>query len=268
MTNTFAQRVALITGAGSGLGREMARLLAAEGAAVAAIDLAAGPLRELASQLAGKPFAGAVADVTDLPGLRRAVAELEGQVGPVELLIASAGIGRETSALDFHAEDIEAHVRVNLIGVANSIDAVLPGMLQRRRGQLVGISSLASYRGLPFMAGYCASKAGLNALLESLRVELKSQGIDVTTICPGWVRTPMTATVKLPMPGLLEVEDAARRILEAVQRRQAFHAFPRASRRQVRLLHWLPANLSDWIIRHAARKIKSQGPGIRSQDSG
>src|SRR5207245_2000808 len=100
----------------------------------------------------------------------------------IDLLIANAGIGIETSALAFRAEDIEAQIRVNLIGVANSIEAVLPAMLARRRGHLAAISSLASYRGLPKMAGYCASKAGVNALLDAVRVEVRSHGIAVTTI--------------------------------------------------------------------------------------
>jgi short-subunit dehydrogenase len=245
----------LITGAGSGIGRQLAMTLAAEGAAIAAVDLQAGPLESLAAELADKPSAWAVADVTDLAGLRRATADLEQRLGPTDLLIASAGIGRETSALDFHAEDIEDIVRVNLIGVANSIDAVLPGMLTRRRGHLAGISSLASYRGLPHMAGYCAAKAGLNALLESLRVELAPQGIAVTTVCPGWIRTPMTATVKMPMPNLMEVADAARRIVEALRRRRPFIAFPTAAARQVRLLRWLPSGLSDWLVQRAVRKM-------------
>src|SRR5262249_39253247 len=145
-------------------------------------------------------------------------------------------------------EDIETIVRVNLIGVSNSVAAVLPGMIERRRGHLVGISSLASYRGLPRMAGYCASKAGLNALLDALRVELKPCGIAVTTICPGWVRTAMTANVDIPMPGILEVDDAAHRIVEAIHRRRPFFAFPRPSARQVRFLGLLPSRASDWLL--------------------
>src|SRR5947209_64938 len=124
---SFTNRVVLITGAASGLGRQLALNLAGEGAVLAALDLNAAPLETLAGELQGRRLAWAAADVTDLPALRRAVAELEQKLGPVDLLIASAGIGRETSALDFHAEDVEAIVRVNLIGVANSIDAVLPG---------------------------------------------------------------------------------------------------------------------------------------------
>jgi short-subunit dehydrogenase len=258
MPSSFAGRVVLLTGAGSGIGRQLALTLAAERAAVAGIDREAGALGKLAGELAGKRFAWAVADVTDRPGLRRAAAELEQRLGPTDLLIASAGVGRETTAADFHAEDVEAIVRVNLVGVANSIEAVLPGMLERRRGHLVVISSLASYRGLPRMAGYCASKAGVNALLEGLRPELKRHGIAVTTVCPGWVRTPLTASIKGPLPNLLEVDDAARRILKAVRKGKPFFAFPRASVRQVRLLRWLPARLSDWLLERALRRMSGQ----------
>jgi short-subunit dehydrogenase len=249
----------LITGAGSGLGRQLARELSAGGTAIAAIDLHAEPLQKLEAELAGRPLAWAVSDVTDRERLRPAVAALQERLGPVDLLIANAGIGRETSALSFRAEDVEAMVRVNLIGVANSIDAVLAGMVAQRRGHLVGISSLASYRGLPSMAGYCATKAGVNALLEGLRVELRQCGIDVTTVCPGWIRTPLTEDIRVPKPGLLEVEDAARRIVRAICRRVPFVAFPRSSLRLVRLLHWLPARLSDWLLARQWRKIAERG---------
>jgi NAD(P)-dependent dehydrogenase (short-subunit alcohol dehydrogenase family) len=245
----FSGRVALITGAGGGLGRQLALTLAGAGAAIAAIDLAAEPLAKLAEALPGKPVAWAVADVTDRAALTAAVHDLVGRLGPVDLLVANAGIGLETSAVEFRAADIEAQVRVNLIGVANSVEAVLPGMLERQRGHLVGISSLASYRGLPKMAGYCASKAGLNALLDSLRLELRPHGIAVTTICPGWIRTALTANIRVPKPYLLEVEDAARHIVEAVRRRRPFYAFPPPAARRVRLLRWLPAGLSDWALR-------------------
>src|SRR5947199_122165 len=139
---------------------------------------------------------------------RRAATRLESEIGPTDVLIACAGIGKETSALNFRAEDIAAQVNVNLIGVANSIDAVLAGMRQRRSGHLVVLSSLASYRGLPMMAGYCASKAGVSALFESLRVELEPLGLHVTIICPGWIRTPLTTSIDVPQPYMMEVEFA------------------------------------------------------------
>jgi NAD(P)-dependent dehydrogenase (short-subunit alcohol dehydrogenase family) len=245
----FKGRIVLITGAASGLGRQLALTLASEGATIAAVDLAVEPLTKLAADLSGKPVATAVADVTDRPALLAAVAEVARQLGPIDLLFANAGIGRETAAIPFRAEDVEAQIRVNLIGVANSIEAVLPAMLERRHGHLVGISSLASYRGLPKMAGYCASKAGVNALLDALRLELQPHGIAVTTICPGWIRTALTANIRVAQPYLMEVDDAARRIVEAVRRRRPFYAFPPPAARRVRLLRWLPCGLSDWALR-------------------
>jgi NAD(P)-dependent dehydrogenase (short-subunit alcohol dehydrogenase family) len=258
----FHNQVALITGAGSGIGRQLALTLADEGATIAAVDLHPEPLVRLAEELAGKKSAWAVADVTDRNALKAAVSQLGESLGPIDLLIANAGIGLPTSALDFRSEDFEAVIRVNLVGVANSIDAVLPGMLARKRGHLVGISSLASFRGLPHMAGYCASKAGVNALLDSMRVELKAYGIAVTTICPGWVRTPMTTRIEAPLPNLLEVEKAVRHIVGAIRKRTPFFAFPRPSALRVRLMGWLPCGLSDGIVCRMLRKLAEKRTGV------
>src|SRR5262249_32198025 len=153
-------RIALITGAGRGIGRQLALDLLAEGAAVAALDIDAEPLAELAAGVPGQRLVCVTADVTDRVGVRKAGKDGEVKLGLIDLLIASAGIGRENPAVGFSASDFEAQVRVNLIGVANSVEMVLPGMLEQRRGgHLVVLSSLASFRGLPRMAGYCASKA-------------------------------------------------------------------------------------------------------------
>jgi NAD(P)-dependent dehydrogenase (short-subunit alcohol dehydrogenase family) len=250
--DSFRDRVVLITGAASGVGRALALRLAGEGARIAAVDLQGEALAGLARELPG--LAWAVADVTDLHAVRAAARRLEEQIGPTDLLIASAGIGRKTSADEFDAEAINAHLRVNLIGVVNSIDAVLPGMRQRRRGHLAVLSSLASYRGLPLMAGYCASKAGVNALLDSLRVELAAFNVAVTTICPGWIRTPMTAELNLSEREALPVERAAGLIVDALRRRRSFVAFPPRMVWQLRLLRYLPRPMSDWMARRYLRR--------------
>ncbi len=247
MSSTPRGPVVLITGAGGGLGRELARQLARRGAIIAAIDLEVTLLDSLRAEVGG---AGAIADVTDRLALQTAVATLEARLGPIDVLIANAGIGRETPAVDFRAQDVEAQVRVNLVGVANSVAAVLPGMLARGRGHVVAVSSLASYRGIWHGAGYCASKAGVNALMDSLRLELKPLGIDCTTVCPGWIRTPLAQRFSLPKPATLDVEAAARHIVGAVARRRRFYAFPLAARLVMAALRWLPAVLTDAPIRH------------------
>lgn len=248
-------QVALITGAASGIGKELATMLAAKGVRIAAVDICEHGLAELANTLRARnqTIATAVADVTNVADLRTQVAKLEAELGPTDLLIGSAGIGAETTVQPFDIEKITAIINVNLLGVANSIAAVLPGMIERRRGHLVGLSSLASYRGLPRMFAYCSSKAGLNSLLEGMRVELRPHNVHVTTICPGWIRTPMTAKVTEPMQAIMEVDVAARRILDAIRRKRAFYAFPAATARQVWLLRFLPASISDRIITSSMR---------------
>src|SRR5207248_899709 len=103
----------------------------------------------------------------------QAARDLEAKLGPIDLLVANAGIGIETNAINFKIDDMNLVLNVNLLGVSNSIGAVLPGMIERKRGHLVAISSAASYRGLPRMLAYSASKAGVNAIMDGLRVELK-----------------------------------------------------------------------------------------------
>jgi NAD(P)-dependent dehydrogenase (short-subunit alcohol dehydrogenase family) len=250
---SFANRVVLITGAGSGIGLGLARRLVGLGARVAALDRAAAPLAALAKECPG--VAWAVADVTNRLALNQAIAELTGKAGPVDILIASAGIGSQTKALSWDAAQFETIIQVNLVGVANSIAAVLPGMIQRRRGHLVGLSSLASFRGVPGLAGYCASKAGVNALMDSLRCELRGVGIAVTTICPGWIRTPMTAALEGSGIPLLSLDDAVTKILRTIRKRKAFAAFPSKTTWQLRILNHMPRWLADRSLIAQSQRI-------------
>jgi len=111
---------------------------------------------------------------------------------------------------------------------------------------------------MPLMAAYSASKAGCNALCDSLRVELRGEGIHVTTVCPGWVRTPMTAKLSLPDGMLTSVESAAARIMAAIRRREAFVAFPSWMSWHAWLMRVLPGPLGDWmagmVLKQAARR--------------
>src|SRR5205814_10679112 len=115
--------------------------------------------------------------------------------------------------------------RVNVVGVVNCVTAVLSHMIDRKSGHLVAISSLASYRGLPKSGAYCASKAGVSALFESLRIDLIGTGVDVSIIHPGFIKTPLTAGRKR-MPYLMELGDAVDKMIWAIERRKKRYCFP------------------------------------------
>ncbi len=221
-------QAAVITGASSGIGAELARQLAGLGVPVGLIARRADRLDALASQItqAGGVAHVAVADVADPRAIRDVIHSLADRLGPIDLLVANAGVANPSSALEFSADSFERMVRVNVLGVAHAIEAVLPAMLRQGRGHLVGISSLAAYRGLPGSAGYSASKAAVSTLLEGFRVELRSFGIAVTTVHPGFVRTEMTDVNDFKMPFLMEVEPAARIILRGIAARRAEVNFP------------------------------------------
>ena len=255
---SFADRVVLITGGASGIGRQFAKALAAEGAKVAALDLNAGMLESLATELKGKPFASAVADVTDLTAVRAATKQVESVLGPTDVLIASAGIGKETTALDYKGEDMAALISINLIGVSNAIDAVIAGMRERRSGHIAALSSLASYHGVPRMAGYCASKAGVTALLDSIRCELKPLGIAVTTLCPGWIKTPMTDAASVPGATMMPVEEAVRRMLAVIRARKSYYAFPSNQAWEVRMLKYLPRGITDAMVMSRMNRLQGK----------
>lgn len=256
MPPAFNNQVVMITGAGSGIGRQLALELASQGAIIAAIDLHSEGLESLVQELKALGGTGRwqIADVTDQPGLMRAAGALASALGPIDVLVANAGIGLENPASTFDAEIFGRQVAVNLQGVANSVAAVLPGMLERRRGHLVAIASLAAYRGLPLMAGYCAAKAGVVALMDSLRFELRGCGIHCTTICPGWVRTPLTDRIRFPKPNMMPVEVAARRIVDAMRRRKPYDAFPLKERLVLAVQRLLPATWGDWLLRRYLRR--------------
>jgi NAD(P)-dependent dehydrogenase (short-subunit alcohol dehydrogenase family) len=256
----MSEPVALITGAASGIGRALAVALARRGWSIAALDLREDGLVALAGEIAACGVAcrqaSAVADVTRAAELADAVARLEQQLGPTELLVACAGIGVETTARELRADDVARVIDVNLIGVTNTIAAVLPGMIERRRGHLVALSSVASFRGLPRMLAYSASKAGLNTFMQGLATEVAPLGMYVTTICPGWIRTPMTAPLHAKLRGMLELEPAIAHILRAIETKRAFYAFPRATAWRLRVLNWLPRSWADAVLARISRRLQ------------
>lgn len=248
----FANQVAVITGASSGIGWELARQLAREGCKVGLVARRADKLLELAEAIhtSGGSAAASAADVGDREQTRKAMAHVVSELGPVDLLIANAGVGLPTVLDPLNIADVEQMIRVNLLGVIYAVEAVLPDMLRRGRGHLAAVSSLASYKGLPGESAYCATKAAVNAYMEGLRIQLRKRGIAVTTICPGFVRTPMTDVNSFHMPWLLEADESARRIVCALRRRRKVYNFPWQTAWLMRATRWLP----DWVIARGMRR--------------
>jgi short-subunit dehydrogenase len=255
---SFANQVVVITGASSGIGWSLAHALAAEGAHVGLVARRLDRLEELAAAIRarGGTVAVAAADVGDRQQTVAAIHQLAAQLGPVDVMVANAGVGAPTLLDPVNVETVEKMVRVNLLGVVYSIEAVLPAMLQRQRGHLAAVSSLAAYKGLPGESGYCCTKAAVNSYMEGLRIQLRTRGIAVTTICPGFVKTPMTDVNHFKMPWLLSADEAARRIVRALRRRRKVFNFPWQTTLLMKITRWMP----DWLVARTMQDYNDKPP--------
>jgi short-subunit dehydrogenase len=249
---TAPRPTVLLTGAAYGIGRATALALAARGMPLGLIDRDGPALEALSQQLReqGATVAAAVVDITLRDALFQAVASIEAEVGPIEVLVACAGIGTLTLVPELDTATLRQTLEVNVVGVAQSIEAVLPGMIARGRGHLVGLASVAGYRGFPWMISYSASKAALIAYLEALRPGLRRRGVTVTTVCPGFVRTRMTTSVPYQRPvKMIEPEEAARHLVRAVERRPRNCVFPWNMRIGLAILKYMPDRFFDRLMR-------------------
>lgn len=227
MTNLKSKAV-LLTGASSGIGRAVAVELGRQGARVALVARREDLLAEVARDVraAGGETLVLPADVTDRDAAAATVAETSREWGAVDIVIANAGMGVTRPAHKLRVEDVETMMRVNYLGAVYVILAALPAMVERKSGHVVGVSSLAAYRGLPGSAGYSATKAALSAFLESVRIDMRPHGVSVTTVHPGFVKTPMTEPNKFHMPFLMDVDKAAKIMVQGIQAERAEVNFP------------------------------------------
>jgi NAD(P)-dependent dehydrogenase (short-subunit alcohol dehydrogenase family) len=215
-------KVAWVVGGSSGIGAAVARELQSRGALVA---ISARRQDQLDDVSDGTMLAVA-ADVTDAQSLKAAASRVREELGPIDLAVLSAGYWKQMTGNDWDADSFNRHVEVNLIGMSNSIAAVLPQMLARHAGVIAGISSVAGYRGLTGSAAYGATKAGQINLLESLRIQVARAGVRVITVCPGFVRTDLTSVNDFPMPFIIEADEAGRAICDGLERGRTEIVFP------------------------------------------
>lgn len=256
MTRSYQH--ALVTGASSGLGRGLAKELARRGIhvflAARRIDLLEKVRDELGQ--AGCPTTAVQLDVADTEATVAKLREIDAE-SPLDLVIANAGVGANHEVQAPYAwEAIRDAFHTNFCGAAATLTAVLPQMVARRRGQLVGIGSLASLGPLPQSAAYCTPKAGLHMLLECLRLDTAEAGIVVTNVQVGFVKTPMLENVTHPLPGLMRVEEASETIVEGILEGREDIVFPKTLAWATKAAAHLPRFVQKTVARKTASNLR------------
>jgi NAD(P)-dependent dehydrogenase (short-subunit alcohol dehydrogenase family) len=268
----FPYRNAVLTGACGGLGQALARELIAQGAAVALVGLNRPVLDALAA-LAPERCTVYTPDVADAAVMLACARDWTERHGAPDLVIANAGVagGFDTAEADDLAV-MRRMLEINLLGVATTFQPHLAAMRAQGHGALVGVASIAGWRGMPGNGAYCASKGGLIRYLESLRAELRGTGLSVHTVSPGYLRTALTAGNRFAMPGLMEPDDAARALLAGVARGRTHIVLPRRIGWLSRALSLLPSAWHDRLLLRQPRKprVGEAGatgiPGLSVQD--
>lgn len=239
MSGEVAGRSYWLVGASSGIGAALARELVHRGAQVAISARDAQALGEVA----GSDMAVVPVDATDREGVRAASDEVRTMLGSLDVVVWCAGYWEQFDAAQWDADVFARHVEVNLLGLNNVLAAVVPRMTSERRGHLVGIASVAGYRGLAGAEAYGATKAAQINLLEGLRAAVARHGVRVTTVSPGFVRTPMTEDNKFPMPFMVEADEAATAIADGLESRRTEIVFPLPMAITMKVARILPVRL-------------------------
>ncbi|MGI9356888.1 MAG: SDR family NAD(P)-dependent oxidoreductase [Rhizobiaceae bacterium] len=237
-SSTPPWRTVWITGASSGLGEHVARILAKLGCKVAISARSEDKLKAIAAS--SENISVWPLDVTDAEASNEIATAIEAEFGQIDMALFCAGAWFQSSVDEMNVESYQKTFDVNVMGVVHGVGAVLPQMLARRGGHVAWVSSVAGYGGLPNSASYGATKAALICMAESMKPELDAKGIDLSIINPGFVKTDLTAKNKFPMPYLMEVEDAAEKMVEGLKRRKFEIAFPWPLVTILKLINHLP----------------------------
>lgn len=232
---------AWITGASSGIGAALAQELAARGWTVAISARRQNELETIGA--ANERIHAYACDVTDRKAMSKIAAAIEAAHGPIALAVLNAGIYLPTNLPEFDADLFDRSFEVNLGGVVNGLNALVPGMVARGEGHISFVASVTGYGGLGTSAAYGATKAALINMAESLAMDLKSNGVHVSSIAPGFVRTPATDSNEFPMPFIIEAEEAAKRIADGLAKNKTHIAFPKRFTFLLRLINLLPRGL-------------------------
>ncbi|HKX66157.1 MAG TPA: SDR family NAD(P)-dependent oxidoreductase [Intrasporangium sp.] len=239
MSAPLRGRKVWVVGASSGIGAELARELVRRGAEVAISGRRAVQLEEVA----GGTMTTIPLDITEAQSVDDAAAAVRQGLGGLDTVVHSAGHWKQFNAAAWDRESFARHVEVNLLGLNNVLAAVVPSFVADGRGHIVGVASVAGYRGLPGSEAYGATKAAQLNLLEAMRASLSPKGIRVTTVAPGFVRTEMTSENEFPMPFIIEANEAGRTIADGLERGDENIVFPKRMAVAMVLARLVPGRL-------------------------
>lgn len=237
-----------ITGASSGIGRAVALEMVRRGFRVAVSARRAEELEALAREAPEGRIIPAPCDVTNAEAVLQSVERIESEHGPVTLAFLNAGTYKPVSIEPFVLKDWQTMFDVNIDGVLSGLNAVLPRFLARGKGQLAINASVAGYGPLPRAAVYGATKAALIHMAGSLQFDCTPKNINVQVVCPGFVETPLTAKNDHPMPFIIPVDVAARRICDGFAEGGFEIAFPRRMKWLLKAINLLPWPAYFWLV--------------------
>jgi short-subunit dehydrogenase len=245
----FTGKNVILTGASGGIGYELSRLIASEKCNIALLSRRKEVTDKLAAEFtsAGNRVLSLRCDVTSKEDVKSAFGTIINEFGSIDIAILNSGVSFRSPVEDLNPDNTHQTFNVNVFGLTNFFEVLIPYFIKKREGMIVGVSSLADGRGFPKSGLYCSSKAAATILLESIRIELKKYNIKVLTVKPGFVKTPMTDKNEFRMPFLMPAVKAAKIILKGIKKEKRVIQFPLPTVLGARLLRLLPDSIFEYI---------------------
>ncbi len=239
----------LITGASSGIGEALAYAYAGKNSTIGLVARRGDILDKVAEKCraAGSEVYTYPVDITDESEVIHAVQNFYQETGKIDLVIANAGVGGRDNLKRGDLTDTNRILSTNILGVSNAVIPCLPNMIKQNKGHIVIVSSIAGFRGMVDHGAYSASKAAVRILADGWRFELSKYQIHVTTICPGFIDTPLVNKNRFPMPFLMDAETAALKIRSAIAKNKRCYVFPWQWRLLLPLIRIIPDRLIQWV---------------------
>jgi short-subunit dehydrogenase len=246
----LSNKVILLTGASSGIGYSLAKSLPKENCSLALISRNEKKLYDLLAELKNVriKISAYLCDVGNIDDVKKTYQLVKNDFGKIDIAILNAGTSHRLDIKNYSSEIAREIINVNVFGIINFVEQLLPDFIERKEGLIVGVSSLAESRGFPKSGFYNASKSAASLMLESLRIELKPFNVKVLTVKPGFVRTAMTDKNEFQMPFLMDVEKAVQIIIEGIKKEKRIIQFPIPVVIGSKISKFMPDWLFDYLM--------------------